>query len=252
MLSSTLGFMIDPVTLEVSGVSSDRWFANPYAADLRLVHALQIVGLPLVLLSAVGAGISIIWRLRHAHGIERQQLKWIAYAGALVAAIFVVNTMMFIVDLPIASAVWMVQLVSFASFPVAAGIAIFQYRLFEIDVLIKRTIVYGALSAVLGVLYLALVLTSQVLLRPVTPQSNVAVALSTLAVAALFQPVRRRLQRGFDRRFYRRKYDADQEVVGFSRLARNEVDLDRLCGALLQVVSETMQPNHISLWIRHE
>lgn len=250
MVSTTLGFLLEPIPLEISGLPTERWVDNPYGVEHWGVNLLLLLGLPLNILSGIGAGISIVWRLRHARGIERQQVKWIAYAGALIAAIFAVNTVMFIFELELARVIWLVQVASFAGFPIAAGIAIFQYRLFEIDLLIKRTLLYGVLTAVLGALYLGLVLSAQFLLRTVTPQSDVAIVVSTLTVAALFQPVRRRLQVGFDRRFYRRKYDAEQEIAAFSRLARNEVDLDRLCGALAQVVTETVQPAHISLWLR--
>jgi hypothetical protein len=134
--------------------------------------------------------------------------------------------------------------------PLSFGVAILRFHLYDIDVIINRALVYSTLSAVLGLIYASLVVLSQLLLRPFAAQSNLAVALSTLTAAALFQPVRGRIQTGVDHRFYRRKYDAARTVERFSHLARQEVDLERLTTELVDVIQDTVQPTQISLWLR--
>ena len=135
--------------------------------------------------------------------------------------------------------------------PLSFGFAMLRYRLWDIDVLINRTLVYGALTASLALIYLGLVIGLQYLLRGLINQTNnVAIVISTLAIAALFQPLRHRIQEVIDRRFYRRKYDAARTLAAFSAVLRNEVDLDQLGEQLVTVVEDTMQPAHVSLWLR--
>jgi hypothetical protein len=188
---------------------------------------------------------SLVVRFRRSRGMERQQLKWFTFAGAFAAAgglgVF----------LPTESAWTGVLFFAAAlSVPVAAGIAILRYRLYDIDVVVNRTLVYGSVTALLAGSYLGLVLLLQVAFSPVTEENSLAVALSTLAVAGLFRPVRNRIQALVDRRFFRRKYDAQRTLEGFAARLREEIDLDALRAELTGVVAETMQPAHVSLWLR--
>jgi hypothetical protein len=205
-------------------------------------------------LVAVGAS-SMLARLRHAGTIERQQIKWFAYATAVaISGVILKNT----VYPPVGVMwVWWVGLVlttvGVVSSPVAMGIAIFRYRLYEIDTLINRTLVYAPLTALLVALYFgAIVLLQSVFVALTGEQSTLAVVASTLLIAALFNPLRRRIQSLIDRSFYRRKYDAAKTLEGFSLKLRDETDLEALSDDLVGVVRETMQPAHASLWLRSE
>ncbi|MDP9319571.1 MAG: hypothetical protein M3P16_00575 [Chloroflexota bacterium] len=192
---------------------------------------------------------SLIVRFRRATGVERQQLKWLVYAVALVVLFSFTNSLAFLTgrasDVAAAATI-----LSLALIPLAIGVALLRYRLYEIDVLINRTIVYAALSAVLVAAYVASVAAFQFLLSPFTSGSPIAVAVSTLAVVALFQPVRTRIQNAVDRRFYRAKYDAARTLDAFAVRLRDEIDLEALRAELLDVVGQTIQPAHASLWLR--
>jgi hypothetical protein len=193
---------------------------------------------------------SLVVRLWRARGVERQQLKWFVYA-AVVALVVLVLASVFLYDLmeygPLGSILWGAAPVGLA---VAVAVAVLRYRLYEIDRLINRTLVYGLLTALLAAVYAAGVFVLGNLLNPAGGQSELAVAASTLAVAALFQPARRRVQAAVDRRFDRRRYDGARTVAAFSARMRDEVDLDTLSSELLAVVDLTVQPTGVSLWIR--
>ncbi|MDP8950101.1 MAG: hypothetical protein M3N00_07645 [Actinomycetota bacterium] len=201
---------------------------------------------------------SVVVRFRRAGGVERQQLKWFASAGALVAigvvAIFAAyaSTPVAHTDAPpYVEAAQLLLFASLTSLPIAVGVAILRYRLYEIDLLINRTLVYGSLTAILALVYLGGVVGLQGAFRAFTGErSTLAVVASTLAIAALFNPLRRRLQGFIDRRFYRKKYDAAKTLEAFSVKLRDETDLDALTSEVLGVVRETMQPAHVSLWLR--
>jgi cytochrome b subunit of formate dehydrogenase len=211
-------------------------------------------------LIVVGAS-SMLARLRHAGRIERQQIKWFAYATAVaISGVILKNTIYPAVGV---MWVWWVGLVlttvGVVSSPVAMGIAIFRYRLYQIDLLINRTLVYAALTASLAAGYIGTImalqgvgsLVYQVPFRVIIgQQSTLAVIASTLTMAALFNPLRRRIQGFVDRRFYRSKYDASKTLEAFSAKLRDETDLEALRGDLIGVVKETMQPAHVSLWLR--
>jgi hypothetical protein len=196
---------------------------------------------------------SILVRLRRSKGVERQQVKWFAYAITVLATsailAYVVSESMDLVWLGWVGSV--LVLVSVVGLPVAVGIAVLRYRLYNIDLLINRTLVYASLTAVLVVLYLGGVVLSQELFRTLTGQeSQLGVVASTLAIAALFSPLRGRIQSFIDRSFYRRKYDAVKTLEEFSSKLREETDLEALSEELVGVVRETMQPAHVSLWLR--
>ena len=194
---------------------------------------------------------SVVLRFRRAGSVERHQLKWFMWAAsalplyltaALVNAALTDGSGGLGAELALAASMTVV--------PVAAGTAILRYRLYDIDVVINRTLVYGALTAILAASYLASVLVLRLALDPLTSGSDLAVAASTLAVAALFRPLRSRIQRLVDRRFYRARYDAARTLDGFATHLRDELDLQTLQRDLRDVVLETVQPTHVSLWLR--
>ena len=198
---------------------------------------------------------SLYVRFRHAGGVERQQIKWLAYAASLV----VLGTTLAYGVYGATGVRWTWQVgitllaIGLVGTPIAVGMAISRHRLYEIDTLINRTLVYGALTAALALLYLGGVATTQAIFRALTGQEEqpqLAIVVSTLVIAALFTPLRRRIQGFIDRRFYRRKYDARKTLEAFSARLRDETDLDRLGEDLIAVVGETMQPARVSLWLR--
>ncbi len=218
-----------------------------------LVEALvEALWYPLIEVLALA---SLFVRFRHAGGVERQQIKWVVYAAsvAVLGAILTYGG----ADAPGARLAWIVGeallVIGFGGFPVVVGIAILRYRLYNIDLLINRTLVYGSLTAMLAAVYLSSVAATQAIFRALTgeeQQPQLAIVVSTLVIAALFNPLRRRIQGFIDRRFYRSKYDAAKTLEAFSAKLRDETNLDALSDDLVGVVRETMQPAHVSLWLR--
>ena len=224
---------------------------NPFGMESLPNLNQQLQALMFALIFVASA--SLVWRLYHARGVERQQIKWVAYAGALGGgASLPTYTVLEAVNLPwLHLAGYVPALVGILGVPTAVGIAITRYRLYDIDILINRTLVYGTLTATLVALYLVgIVVLQRVFVFLTGQQSTLAVVASTLLIAALFNPLIRSLQSFTDRRFYRRKYDARKTLERFSARLRDETDLDALSDDLVDVVRETMQPTHASLWLR--
>jgi hypothetical protein len=238
-----LGSVVDPAPLrpEFPGVG------NPLGVPALsgLLDWVWVAGL-VVLLALVVAAVSLVMRYRRARGTERQQLRWLAWGAALGAAgLLAALAGLFLLDDDTVLNLGLA--VSAAVLPLATGAAILRYRLYDLDRIVSRTLAYGLLTVLLGLGYAAVVLG----LGRLLPQgSSLAVAAATLAVAAAFQPVRRRLQQLVDRRFNRRRHDAAHTIAAFSHRLRDQVDLDTLTGELLAVVHQTIQPTSASLWLR--
>jgi hypothetical protein len=240
--------------------------SNPFGIEGNLRSILELLGrlgAAILLVCCVLAVISVFVRLQSAEGEERQQIKWFAYAAAVLLSTFFLG-------LPLAGVIaaigwgWAEPIpfvIGVLAIPAAVGVAMLRYRLYDIDVVINRTLVYGALTALLAAGYVATIMAFQgisslVFQAPfrafLGQESALATVAATLAMAALFNPLRRRLQSFIDRRFYRRKYDARKTLEAFSTKLRNDTDLDALSDDLVGVVRETMQPAHVSLWLRPE
>jgi hypothetical protein len=221
-----------------------------------VLSVVNTIGSVLLVLAIGAAVVSVVLRLRRSRGEARLQLKWFAWVGSVMIVGFLLAAMTSAAgDGTVLSVVgnigWPLGLFSLiVGIPIATGISVLRYRLYEIDVVINRTLVYGFLTVTLAAIYLGSVLLLQLALDPVTSGSSLAVAVSTLGVAALFRPARARIQGVVDRRFYRRKYDAARTLEGFSARLREQVDLETLGGELRSVVTETMQPAHVSLWLK--
>jgi hypothetical protein len=242
VVSSTIGLWPERGTALLTGDESPS----------HVVHVLvDLVALPMMLLAGVGAVISVLVRFRRARGDERQQIKWFAAAAALTLVWYLVfgqSTR----ELPEAI-VALASILVLQTIPVATGIAILRYRLYDIDRIINRTLVYGSLTVTLVALYFGgIVVLQRIFVTLTGQQSTLAVVASTLLIAALFTPLRRRIQGFIDRRFYRSKYDARKTLEAFSAQLREETDLNALSEDLVGVVRETMQPAHVSLWLRPE
>jgi hypothetical protein len=229
---------LDPLAQFVSGPLDPR----VYGGALRV--AIQLALLAGLLTVLAGAG-SLVVRFRRARGVERQQLRWVALAAALTGLAMVAAAVLIAVD-EVDLGAWM-SVIGTLFLPLAAGAAILRYRLYDLDRIISRTVAYGLLTVLLGLGYAAVVLG---LGRLLPEGSSLAVAAATLVVAALFQPARRRVQHGVDRRFNRRRHDAAQVIEGFGDRLRDQVDLDAVGGELLAVVDQTMAPTRASLWLR--
>jgi hypothetical protein len=257
ILLLSLGVMLAPGPLDnLAGVP------NPFGIEgADWLTAGAYVLLPLLPVCMLASALSLVLRYRRSGGEERQQIKWIAFAASVVVVVYAIAMIASFVfpeeSWTTAGSVWWLNLLTYAvlsSFtlvPIAVGIAVLKYRLYEIDIIINRALVYVSLTATLVALYLGGVVLLQRLFVLLTGQrSTLAVVASTLLIAALFNPLRRGLQSFVDRRFYRKKYDAAKTLATFNSRLREETDLDSLRDEVLGVVRETMQPEHASLWLR--
>lgn len=232
--------------------SSAGWIAvtNPYAltgSAGQVVEAITVGVVLMIFLVLLASSISLIFRAWRSTGVERLQYKWFAYAASFLLLELFID---FFFELP---QPWeaLKETIPLILLPVAIGIAILRYRVWDIDVIIRRTLVYGALTLTLALVYFGSVILLQSVFTAVSGQgSAVAIVISTLVIAALFTPLRRRIQHDIDRRFYRKKYDAEKIVAAFGAGLREEVDLEELSARLLGVVEETLQPTSASLWVR--
>src|SRR5215210_2312216 len=223
---------------------------NPLGVE-GLPNAYKLIETLLSAFILVSAASLFVRRVR-ARGVERQQLKWFTYSATLA----VIGLILTFSISELTGSVWLgwagfvIYVVGLIGIPISMGIAILRYRLYEIDLIINRTLVYGLLTAILVLFYFGSVTLLQYLFSLLTGQGNtLAIVASTLAIAALFNPLRRRIKSFIDRRFYRRKYDAAMILEAFGTNLRDQTDLEKLCEDLGEVVDETMQPSHISLWL---
>jgi hypothetical protein len=240
---------------------------NPFGLeDLPWLSIAGYVVAPLLPLCILASAVSLVLRYRRSRGEVRLQIKWVAFVASFSGLLYLIAMVSSLVvqvgsndSVPQfpwwADILFSVAVLGFAGVPVAIGFAVLKYRLYDIDIIINRTLVYGSLTATLIVIYFGGVATMQTLFRALTGQEQqpqLAVVVSTLAIAALFNPLRKRIQSFIDRRFYRRKYDARKTVEAFSARLRDETDLETLNRDLAGVIEETLQPAHVSLWLRSD
>ena len=257
-VSATTLFMVRPGDSEARGIPnplgieslSEEARASPVFG--MFWSALGLVVSAGWLLLGAAAAASLIVRFRRSRGEERQQLKWFVYAVVLCLSVNMLSKL-FVPELLPSVASEFLFVITLESLWVAIGVAVLRYRLYDIDLVINRTLVYVTLTAMLALVYFGSVVGLQYVFRAVTGQgSTLAVVVSTLLIAALFNPLRNRIQSLIDRRFYRKKYDARKTLEAFSATLRDETDLEALNDHLVGVVAQTMQPAHASLWLRPE
>jgi hypothetical protein len=253
LLLSTLPLLaLDPLQEIGPGAPANPFF-SPFLA--QYADQLQIAVLIPALLMMLAAVISLAWRYRHAAYRERQQIKFMVFGFAVLVVMALART-----TLGGASVNWgsrfeqlsaIFSYMAWQAFPaIIIAFTIARYKLWDIDLVIRRTVSYAILTGLLALIYFGSIIVLQRLLAPFTGDSTLATILSTLLIAALFLPLRRRIQTIIDRRFYRRKYDAAKVLEGFAATARDETDLDRLTAELLRVIQETMEPESASIWLR--
>ena len=246
LLLSVAGFFIPGPLIGLGGVH------NPFGLEgYPWVNDAFLVVMPLLPLCILASAVSLVLRYRRSGGEVRQQIKWVAFAASVMAFLFLVSIALSLLSPPGSELLDNATALSFTGVPIAVGIAILRYCLYEIDILINRALVYGSLSVTLVGLYVGGVAALQRIFVALTGQQSIlAIVASTLAIAALFNPLRGRIQSFIDRRFYRRKYDSRKTLESFSATLRDETDLDALDAELVGVVRGTMQPAHVSLWLR--
>ncbi len=257
LVLASVGVMLAPGPLEhLGGVR------NPFGLEgQHWMTSAGYVVLPLLPLCMLASALSLVLRFRRSRGEERQQIKWIAFSASVVVMVYLIAMVASLLSpaetwFAGSSLAWLsllqtAALLSLTVIPIAVGFAVLRYRLYEIDLLINRALVYVSLTVHLAATYVGGVVGLQYVFRALTGQgSTLAVVASTLVIAALFNPLRRRVQAFVDRRFYRRKYDARKTLEDFSTRLREETDLEALNSELVEVVRETIQPAHVSLWLR--
>jgi hypothetical protein len=259
IVSVSIGVMLSPESLDMP-----RGIRNPFGLEAApWVTTVAYAILPLLPLCMFASAVSLVLRYRRSKGDERQQIKWIAFAASLVALTYLIAMLASFVHpseawTTVGSVWWLniltiAALLSFVTIPIAVGFAVLKYRLYDIDLIINRTLVYGSLTVTLVALYFGgIVVLQRVFVFLTGQQSTLAVVASTLLIAALFTPLRQHIQSFIDRRFYRSKYDAAKTLEAFSVQLRDETDLDALSEDLVTVVRDTMQPAYVSLWLRPE
>jgi hypothetical protein len=244
-----IGFVLG-YALEAGPLEDFPQIANPYGVDSPVVRIVGVAGAIVAGSSMVASAVSLVIRMRRAGSEQRQQIKWLAYGGAVVVGTICVSGLISLWSVTVSIVIISIALLAL---PIFTGIAILRHRLYDIDVVINRTLVYGSLTATLVALYFGGVATTQAIIQALTGREDlpqIAIVASTLVIAALFNPLRRRIQDFIDRRFYRRKYDAVKTLDEFSAKLHDETDLATLSSDLVGVVQETMQPAHVSVWLR--
>jgi hypothetical protein len=241
----TAGVLLLTLAFSPGPIEEYEWVDNPLGVEGLPTGLLGGIGFAVLLAASMASIASLAVRFRRSRGLERQQLKWVTFAAGFLIVVWIVNV-------AVAPSIdddwaWASLVAALLVLAASVAVAILRYRLYDIDVVINRTLVYGALTATLAGGYVAGVLLLQLVL---SPGSDLAIAGSTLAVAALFRPARGRIQAAVDRRFYRRKYDAQRTLESFAGRMRNQVALDAIAVELRAVVAETIQPAHMSLWVR--
>jgi hypothetical protein len=239
----TVGTAIAPGAL-----SDYEHITNPVGADPAISGAFQLVGTVLTVGALLAAPVSVVLRYGRADATARQQIKWLAVAGVLTMVVLAAGVGVAIAGFE--SLGNALVLAGILAIPIAIGIGILRHRLYDIDRVISRTLTYALLTVNLGAAYVGLVLAGQAVFSSFAGGGDLAIAISTLAVAALFLPLRSRVQRLVDRRFYRRRYDAQRTLEAFGARLREQVELDELSANLAHVVRETIEPAHVSVWLR--
>jgi hypothetical protein len=205
---------------------------------------------PSFLVFIVLSVVSLVVRYRRAGAVEREQMRWLLFAAALFAGVYLIGLFTNSLGGPINEFVVALRNQSMTLLPIAIAVAILRYRLYDIDLIIRKTLQYAALSALLALVYFGMVVLLQTLFGAALADSPLLIVLSTLLIAALFAPLRQRVQATIDRRFYRQKYDAQQVLAQFAVVARDETDMEALTAELIRVVQETMQPETVSVWLK--
>ena len=247
-----VGLLVIAFGPELGSVYGEAHVRNPFGV-LPISDRVWVIPFLAIVACLIAGVVWMLVRFHRAHGLERQQLKWLVAATGL-AASAIVGTLALVIPLEMAGArpgtgPWTIAASSFAFMPLAVGVAVLRYRLYDIDLVIRRTLVYGAVAALLAIVYAGSVLLISAVLAPLTSGNSLAVAGSTLVVAALFSPVRSRVQSAVDRRYYRSRYDAARELAELSQRLQGVVDLDGVRSEVVATIDRTLLPASVSVWL---